>query len=187
MLQNNKTSAIKTLALLSGVSLYSLTGTAVAQAQDQDQTSKAIEFSFEEVVVTAQRRSQSMQDVPVTITAFDAETIRTSRLQQVEDIALRTPGLSFDAFPATQPRLAIRGIGSSDRGAAGDPSSAVFLDEVYLGRPAAIAFDVFDVERIEVLKGPQGTLYGRNVVGGAISIITASPDLYETDASLEVT
>src|SRR3546814_3268111 len=72
------------------------------------------------------------------------------------------PGLSFDAFPASQPRRAVRGIGSSDKGAAGDPSAAVFLDETYLGRPAAVAFDAFDVERIEVLKGPQGTLFGRN-------------------------
>src|SRR3546814_6190047 len=74
------------------------------------------------------------------------------RIQQVSDVVARTPGLSFDAFPASQPRLAVRGIGSSDKGAAGDPSAAVFLDETYLGRPAAVAFDAFDVERIEVLK-----------------------------------
>src|SRR3546814_9691215 len=62
------------------------------------------------------------------------------RIQQVSDVVARTPGLSFDAFPASQPRLAVRGIGSSDKGAAGDPSAAVFLDETYLGRPAAVAF-----------------------------------------------
>jgi iron complex outermembrane receptor protein len=142
---------------------------------------------LEEILVTAQRRDQSLQDVPVTVTAFDEEKIRNARLQQVNDIAMRTPGLSFDAFPASQPRLFIRGIGSADRGAAGDPSTAVFLDEVYLGRPAAIAFDVFDVKRVEVLKGPQGTLYGRNVVGGAINVITAAPELGRFDASAEAT
>lgn len=138
------------------------------------------------IVVTAQRRSESLQDVPVTVTVFGEELIEEGRIQQVDDIVTRTPGLSFDAFPATQPRLFIRGIGSGDRGAAGDPSSAVFLDEVYLGRPGAVAFDVFDVERIEVLKGPQGTLYGRNVVGGAVNVVTNKPDLFETGGSAEV-
>src|SRR3546814_13319588 len=69
------------------------------------------------------------------------------RIQQVSDVVARTPGLSFDAFPASQPRLAVRGIGSSDKGAAGDPSAAVFLDETYLGRPAAVAFDARSEER----------------------------------------
>lgn len=127
------------------------------------------------VTVTAQRRSESLQDVPVMITVFGADEIAAARIQQIDDIVTRTPGLSFDAFPASQPRLYIRGIGSGDRGASGDPSSAVFLDEVYLGRPSAVAFDAFDVERIEVLKGPQGTLYGRNVVGGAINVISKRP------------
>lgn len=143
--------------------------------------------ALEEIIVTAQRRSERLQDVPVTVTAFSAEEIDQARLRQIDDIASRTPGLNFDAFPASQPRITIRGIGSSDRGAAGDPSSAVFLDEVYLGRPAAVAFDAFDVARIEVLKGPQGTLYGRNVVGGAINVVTNRPELDRTDVGLEAT
>ncbi|MBB3034708.1 TonB-dependent receptor [Alteriqipengyuania lutimaris] len=128
------------------------------------------------IIVTAQRRTESLQDVPVTVTVFSEEEIAEARIQEVSDVVTRTPGLSFDAFPASQPRLAVRGIGSSDKGAAGDPSSAVFLDEIYLGRPAAVAFDAFDVQRIEVLKGPQGTLFGRNVVGGAINVITNRPE-----------
>jgi len=142
---------------------------------------------IEEVVVTAQRRKEKLQDVPVTITAFTAEQLSEARIVAVQDVATRTPGLVFDAFPSSQPRLAVRGIGSSDRGAAGDPSSAVFLDEVYLGRPAAVAFDAFDVERVEVLKGPQGTLYGRNVVGGAVNVITRKPDFTKFDAGAQVT
>ncbi|MFV3129055.1 TonB-dependent receptor [Niveispirillum sp. KHB5.9] len=142
---------------------------------------------LEEIIVTAQRRSERLQDVPVTVTAFSAEEIAQARLRQIDDIASRTPGLNFDAFPASQPRVSIRGIGSSDRGAAGDPSSAVFLDEVYMGRPAAVAFDAFDVSRIEVLKGPQGTLYGRNVVGGAINVVSNRPELDRTDAGAEGT
>ena len=140
------------------------------------------------VTVTAQRRSESLQEVPVMITVFGADEIAAARIQQIDDIVTRTPGLNFDAFPASQPRLYIRGIGSAVRGASGDPSSAVFLDEVYLGRPAAVAFDAFDVERIEVLKGPQGTLYGRNVVGGAINVISKRPvtDQFGAGASATV-
>ncbi len=143
---------------------------------------------LEEVVVTAQRRGERLQDVPITVTVLDARQIQQARVHQVGDVANRTPGLSFDAYPASQPRLAIRGIGSSDRGAAGDPSAAVFLDEIYLGRPAAVAFDAFDVERIEILKGPQGTLYGRNVVGGAVNVISrkADPSAFDAGAELSV-
>ncbi|WP_375269139.1 TonB-dependent receptor [Phenylobacterium sp.] len=157
-------------------------------AAQEAQGSQANQASvLEEVVVTAQRRSESLQDVPVTVTAFGAEQVEEARIRQVADVAGLTPGLQFDAFPSSQPRVAIRGIGSSDRGAAGDPSAAVFLDEIYIGRPAAVAFDAFDVERIEVLKGPQGTLFGRNVVGGAINIVTARPQLGAFDAGAEVT
>lgn len=157
-------------------------GAALAQASNT-----GAEDQLDEIIVTAQRRSERLQDVPVTVTAFGAAEIEQARLRQIDDIAGRTPGLNFDAFPASQPRITIRGIGSSDRGAAGDPSSAVFLDEIYLGRPAAVAFDAFDVSRIEVLKGPQGTLYGRNVVGGAINVVTGRPSLDEVDAAVEAT
>lgn len=174
-------SAIGRTALCAGVALGALIGLP-AQAQDQAEAA-----AIEEVVVTAQRRSERLQDVPVTVTAFGADQIDESHIVGVQDIITRTPGLSFDAFPASEPRLFIRGIGSSDRGSGGDPSAAVFLDEVYLGRPSAIAFDVFDIERIEVLKGPQGTLYGRNVVGGAINVITKAPDLSGFEGALEGT
>lgn len=139
------------------------------------------------VVVTSQKRSQLLQDVPITVNVMGAKLIEDARIMQVVDVATRTPGLNFDSFPATQPRPAVRGIGSSDRGAAGDPSTAVFIDEVYYGRPAAVAFDAFDVERIEVLKGPQGTLWGKNVVGGAIHVVNEKPLLHETYGRLAVT
>jgi len=183
--------------LMLGAAAIALSWANAAQAQAQDAgsgsqdapaaASERQDTSADEIVVTAQRRSQSLQDVPVTVTVFGADEIQDARIQQVDDVVTRTVGLQFDAFPASQPRLAVRGIGSSDRGAAGDPSSAVFIDDIYLGRPAAIAFDAFDIERIEVLKGPQGTLFGRNVVGGAINVITAKPDTGGVDASAELT
>ncbi|WP_312084546.1 TonB-dependent receptor [Brevundimonas sp.] len=143
--------------------------------------------SVDDILVTAQRRSQSLQEVPITMNVMGAQEIEQARIVQVTDVANRTVGLNFDAFPASQPRPAIRGIGSSDRGAAGDPSTAVFIDEVYMGRPAAVAFDAFDVARIEVLKGPQGTLWGKNVVGGAIHVVNQRPSLSGFDASVATT
>jgi iron complex outermembrane receptor protein len=172
---------------------FGLTGAAMSvagQAPAQVATPSARPDSasaLEEVLVTAQRRGERLQDVPITVTVLGAEEVQQARIQQIGDVASRTPGLNFDAFPASQPRIVIRGIGSSDRGAAGDPSSAVFLDEIYLGRPAAVAFDAFDVERIEVLKGPQGTLYGRNVVGGAINVLSRRPNVDRFDAGAEAT
>ncbi|MCI4643542.1 MAG: TonB-dependent receptor [Hyphomonadaceae bacterium] len=176
----------RTNLLLATVALTALTGpVAVAQETDDSQVDEGRKLST--VTVTAQRKEETLQDVPVTVTAFGADAVREARILGVGDVVVRTPGLNFDAFPSGQPRLAVRGIGSSDTGAGGDPSSAVFLDEIYLGRPAAVAFDAFDIERIEVLKGPQGTLYGRNVVGGAINVVPAAPVLGEFDASAEVT
>lgn len=166
--------------LLAGASFGVLSGVALAQPA-------ASANGDDEIIVTAQRRDQNLQDVPVTVTTFSAQEIQDARIHEVQDVVTRTPGLNFDAFPSGQPRLHVRGIGSSDRGAAGDPSSAVFVDDIYLGRPAMVAFDAFDVERIEVLKGPQGTLYGRNVVGGAINVISNAPDLDSFGASLEGT
>src|SRR3990170_2627012 len=175
-------SASSRLWLVCGVAGALMSAASSSAAQSTTESSE-----LEEVLVTAQRRGERLQDVPITVTVLDAEQIRNARVQQIGDIASRTPGLSFDAFPASQPRVYIRGIGSSDRGAAGDPSAAVFLDEIYLGRPAAVAFDAFDVERIEVLKGPQGTLYGRNVVGGAINVLSRRADPSAFDAGAEVT
>lgn len=171
-------------ALACGVAASTLLWAAEAMAQAAQ---PAAQPEVDAVIVTAQRRSESLQDVPVTVTAFGAEQVSEARIREIDDVATRTPGLEFDAFPASQPRIAIRGVGSTDRGAAGDPSSAVFLDEVYLGRPAMVAFDAFDIERIEVLKGPQGTLYGRNVVGGAINVVTQKPRFGGFDAAVEAT
>ncbi len=179
--------AVSRKALTCGSALAALLGALPALAQTAPAAPAQDVSQIEEVVVTAQRRSESLQDVPVTVTAFGATQVQEARIRQIDDVAGLTPGLQFDAFPSSQPRISIRGVGSSDRGAAGDPSSAVFLDEIYLGRPAAVAFDAFDVERIEVLKGPQGTLFGRNVVGGAINIVSHRPDLDAFDAAAELT
>lgn len=126
---------------------------------------------LEEVTVTAQRRTENAQDVPASLAAFDQEALRKSGIATVDEIASRTPGFSMGNFNVGEPRFFIRGIGSVSDSAAGDPSVGVFQDEIYVGRISGASFDLFDLERVEVLRGPQGTLYGRNTAGGAINIV----------------
>ncbi len=150
-------------------SLFAL-GSAPATAQVEEELAV-----LEEVIVTALRKEESLQDVAGAVTAFSSGAIERMHIVSVEDIALKTPNFTMSAFNIAQPRLFIRGIGSLDDGAAQDNSVAVFLDEVYLARGGAQAFELYDLERVEVLRGPQGTLYGKNVVGGVVNVITAKP------------
>ena len=130
---------------------------------------------IEEVTVTAQRRAESLQEVPVSVSAFNAELIEATDLHDLSGIAARTPGFTFAAFSPGQNILSLRGVSSNDDGAGTDNSVAVFLDDVYLGRVSNVNFEMFDLERIEVLRGPQGTLFGKNTIGGAINVITSAP------------
>jgi len=127
-----------------------------------------------EIVVTAQRRSESIQRVPATITAFNAESLAAKGIENTADLQLRTPGFVMSSNVVFgQPFL--RGIGNATLTIGSDSSVATHLDGVYLTRPMSTFQELFDVERVEVLKGPQGTLYGRNATGGVINIITADP------------
>ncbi|MBL4802187.1 MAG: TonB-dependent receptor [Emcibacter sp.] len=175
--------------LLVGASLGAMLCSTVSLfAQEAASTQKTEnEWAIDTIVVTAQRRSQDKQDVPITVTVLGGDYIEKARIESIQDIAIRTPGFGYDVYPASEPRLSVRGVASSARGAGGDPSVAVFIDEIYYGRPASINFEAFDVQRIEVLKGPQGTLFGRNVAGGAVSVTTRPADLGGFDAALEVT
>jgi iron complex outermembrane receptor protein len=130
---------------------------------------------LEAVIVTAQKRSQSLQDVPLAVTAFSTEALEKSRIESLESVAVRTPNFVIGHDGPTTPELTIRGIGSTDREAGSERSVVLFVDEVYIGRTGASTFDMFDLERIEVLRGPQGSLFGRNVVGGAVHLIRAKP------------
>lgn len=140
---------------------------------------------LEVIVVTARRREEDVQSTPVTLTAFSGEALQEKGISDFTRLAQATPGINFDTFPKSAPRPALRGIGSSNQGAGGDPSSVAFLDGVYLGRAAMLGIDFYDMERVEILKGPQGTLWGKNVAAGAINFITAKPiDEREGSANL---
>lgn len=135
----------------------------------------ALAQQLEEVVVTAEKRSQSIQDVPLSVAAIGGNDIKVGKITGLNDIAMKVPGVAFNEFNVGEPRLYIRGIGNSSDSAASDQAVGVFLDEVYIGRTGGVGFDLFDLERIEILRGPQGTLYGKNTSGGAINIVTSRP------------
>ena len=138
-----------------------------------------------EIVVTAQRRAESNLQVGLTLTALSGDALAQQRVEQVLDLKGRVPNLDIkEQVPGAMPVITIRGVGLNDFGAANSPSAGVYVDQVYVASIAMMAFDMFDVERIEVLKGPQGTLYGRNSTAGALNIITRKPqqdfDAYAT-------
>ncbi|MDO6421432.1 TonB-dependent receptor [Saccharophagus degradans] len=130
---------------------------------------------LETVTVTAQYRAQNAQDVSISTSVLTSDNIRQQDIHDSHNIALQVPSVSYAEFAPGQALIAIRGIISADDGPGMDNSIAVFLDGIYIGRQAAVNFDLYDIERIEVLKGPQGTLFGRNAIGGAINIITKTP------------
>jgi iron complex outermembrane recepter protein len=131
---------------------------------------------LEEVIVTAQKRSESLQEVPVAVNAFSAATIQEAGINNTADLAVMTPSLhSLNVQSPFTTKLQIRGIGTAQSDPALEPSVGVFVDGVFLGRSGLGMSDLTDIERIEVLQGPQGTLYGKNTNAGAISVITKRP------------
>jgi iron complex outermembrane receptor protein len=152
----------------------------------QDDTDKPPVDEFNEIVVTAQLREQSLQDVPISIDVLGREEIADKKIDDISDIGNEVPGLSVYSFVPRQVNPSIRGAASLNDSPGVDQSVAMFLDGVYIGQTGFFSLDLFDVERIEVLKGPQGTLFGRNVTGGALNIVTSTPpDAF--DAALEAT
>jgi iron complex outermembrane receptor protein len=134
--------------------------------------------TFEEVIVTAQRREQSIYDVPVALSAFTPDTIERQGIQDLTDIGKFVPNLNVTGFSAGHTSSAnpfIRGIGLQDHLITTEPGVGVYVDGIYLGRQVGQNWSLANIERVEVLRGPQGTLYGRNSIGGAINIITRKP------------
>jgi len=127
-----------------------------------------------EIVVTAQRREESLRDVPISITALSGDTLTNAGIQDTERLSTLTPGLLVQR--SVVGKISIRGVGNENYTISGDPGVAVHSDGIYVARAAAGLFDLYDVGRVEVLRGPQGTLYGRNATGGVINVIPNVPD-----------
>jgi len=127
-----------------------------------------------DIVVTARRREESLLDVPIAISAISGEALERSGAIDITDISNSTPNVTLETSRGTNSTLTafIRGVGQQDPVAGFEPGVGLYLDDVYLNRPQAAVLDIYDVERIEVLRGPQGTLYGRNTIGGAVKYVT---------------
>lgn len=147
-----------------------------AQAAEAPQEEKV---ELEKIVVTSQKRSQNLQEVGASVTAFSGKILDELGLQTPKDVAAFTPGLSTtNATSGGTPIFAIRGVGLDDYNINSVSGVGVYVDEVLAGNPAMLSGQIMDVERVEVLKGPQGTLYGKNTTGGAISYISNKPQDY---------
>lgn len=159
---------------LAGISSLATT-TVLAQAADPGQTASA-QGQLADIIVTAQRREESLQKVPVAVTAIGAEQLDQLRITNVRNLAGLAPSLQINSQGLqSNPTIIIRGVASGTSNNAVDPKVGIYLDGVYIGRTVGSIFDLSDIQRVEVLRGPQGTLFGRNATSGAISLVTAAP------------
>lgn len=142
----------------------------VVQAQD---------MSGDEIIVTAQRRAQNIQDVPISVTAISGDMLTQTGAIDITDIQKFTPNATVEVARGSNSTLVafIRGVGQQDPLWGFEPGVGIYVDDIFVARPQGSVLDIFDVERIEVLRGPQGTLYGRNTIGGAIKYVTKGLDL----------
>ncbi|MBI1186218.1 MAG: TonB-dependent receptor [Alphaproteobacteria bacterium] len=145
----------------------------------------AQDATSDEIVVTAQRRAENIQDVPASVTALSAAQLEERQVADVLDLQYQTPNISIATGTGTanSARIFLRGVGEDESRGAVDPAVGVYVDGIYIGRQVGSLLDLVDIERIEVLRGPQGTLYGRNTNGGAIKLISVRP---QNEASLDL-
>jgi len=171
--------------LLASVAIGSVSFTSAgAIAQDQDSDDEG--FTLEEILVTAQKRPKTLQQTPIAVSVTGAETIERARILDISDLQSVVPSLRvWTLQTSSNTNFAIRGFGNGANNAGIEPSVGVFIDGVYRSRSAAQIGDLPRLERIEVLRGPQSTLFGKNASAGVISIVTAAPS-YETEGGIEV-
>ena len=174
-------SAVALLVLSAGNTAYAQEATGAPPVANAEE-------GVNKVVVTARRREETLQDVPVSVTAFSADQLSKTATPDITALALALPNTTMKASRATNSTLTafIRGVGQADPLAGFESGVGIYIDDIYLARPQAAVADIYDVERIEVLRGPQGTLYGRNTIGGAVKYVTRklAP---QTDARLRAT
>tara|TARA_B110001454_G_scaffold177183_1_gene169571 strand:+ start:5381 stop:7822 length:2442 start_codon:yes stop_codon:yes gene_type:complete len=163
--------------LFSAISPIAFVAPAFAQ---QTESGSADKDAIGDIIVTATRRSESIQNVPIAITAFTSERLQERSISDVRSLSSLAPSVNFDTgttFSGSNSVLSasIRGIGLDDYSFSSDPGVGVYIEGVYLGRNIGANVDLLDVQRIEILRGPQGTLFGRNTIGGAVNIATRDP------------
>lgn len=161
------------------VSIISLLGCGSVMAQEQDDEEKS--NGYEEIIVTAQKREQALIDVPIAITALSSDILDKTRAKTIKDIESLVPNFSFESVNGFS-NISIRGVGGGGRNIGFDPRSGLYIDGVYIGQASALAQPLFGIQQVEVLRGPQGHLFGRNTVSGAISLTSKAPsDEYQAE------
>jgi iron complex outermembrane receptor protein len=184
MMGKRKLSGKRALAInLAGVmAICGVQHPVLAQAADQEPAAK--EDVANEIIVSARRREESLQETPVAVTVFSGETLEDRQITQTQDLERFTPSLQFKPAGQLSGNSAaavvfIRGVGQLDPTAAVDPGVGVYIDDVYVGRSVGGTIELGDIASVQVLRGPQGTLFGRNTIGGAILVKTREPELGE--------
>src|SRR5574337_1893937 len=165
------------------------TATGAKNPPEKDQASAKKPVTLKEVIVTAQRRAQDIQKVPIAVTALDEAQLNARGIQNVSDLGAVAPNVIVQTSPGnrTQTVVAIRGAVNINPAPYWDQPVAMYVDGVYIGKTQGDVFDLVNLERIEVLRGPQGTLFGRNTMAGAINLITRQPSgQFTGDASLSL-
>ena len=186
--------------LLSGAAAIVLLSGGAAQAQDAspaatapgESAQDAVPIEGNDILVTARRRSERLQDVPVAVTAFSAAALENRSIATLDEIAKFTPNIRFDGAAALSggnynATVFIRGVGQNDFAIFSDPGVGFYVDDVYYARSIGGVMDAVDIDSVQVLRGPQGTLFGKNTVGGAVLINTTTPDLNTMSGRIEGT
>ena len=169
-------------ALLAGAAWSALSTFAVAQdAAPQDGAN-----TVDDVVVTARRRDEQLKDVPIAVSALGAERLEQTGASDITALQQQTPNATVQVARGSNSTLIsfIRGVGQQDPLWGFEPGVGLYVDDVYVARPQGAVLDIYDIERIEVLRGPQGSLYGRNTVGGAIKYVTSRLDADNPELTL---
>lgn len=169
-----------------GVLAGTISALTLASSVGASSVAYAEEGVIEEIVVTVQRREESVQEVPIAISAFSGEFISDTNLDDVKDLSLYTPGLSGNSKDSFIDVLNMRGIFTLDFGVGGDPSIGFFKNGMYQGRNGYVVTSLYDMDRAEVLRGSQGFLFGRNSIAGAVSVHTKRPNFDGTNGHIEV-
>ena len=167
------------LSLMAGVCAAAFSSPVIAQTAAEN-------GGFEEIIVTAQRQAQSLQAVPISVSAFSAESLDKQQIQNSSDLQLSLPNVTFTKTNFTSSSFTIRGIGDLCVGVSCDAATGIHLNDMPMVASRLFETEFFDLERIEVLRGPQGTLFGRNATSGVVNVITARPDLSGFGASGDV-
>ena len=172
--------------LASAAILITVSAPNIATAQTSSPAAASDESGISEIIVTAQRREQNLQDVPISVSAFGADAIKEKGLTDVSRLEGLVPGFTFGRS-GVDARPAIRGVRTESVDVNADTTIGMFIDGIYQSRASQATLGFIDLERVEVQRGPQGTLYGRNTFGGNISIVTAKPDFTEYYGGADLT